>query len=111
MSDRDDEKTSPGPWRWESGDDGRDRLVTADGFVVLDGYVFPHETGRYDLVIAAAPEMLVLLRVLSQNHRTSDETAERQLGCSWCDIETDHRPAHRPACRLGALLARIDGGS
>ena len=91
-------KHSPGPWRAE-GDD----IVDVNGVVVCR----PDDASD-DSLIAAAPEMLELLRKLEGWRDGECEScgpnAATCVECEWC---AGH--GHRPDCALGALIARIDG--
>ena len=78
-------KTSPGPWKWEHESD----LVDRDGRGVITlSAVSPYDDDDMRL-IAAAPEMLELLRKV--------------------DEDSMLLPV-RLRYRIDALLARIDGG-
>jgi hypothetical protein len=82
------DKHSPGPWRWDDGGN----LYDADGKPVLEVWGGPYPgPGYVGRLIAAAPEMLALLR-------------------EWVEMEaegdTDTRSLARRSVRL---IARIDG--
>lgn len=81
---------SPGPWRWEPGEDGNDRLVDADGFVLFEGTCWPRDTGlRHDLLMQAAPQLLEVLEKLLDT-----------MGCDCCSS-----PGFRDA--EGAAIALV----
>lgn len=100
-------KHSPGPWRWAGfalyGNDG-----DATGFCFdVPSEAYTEESKSNFRLIAAAPEMLELLRDL--------EWSGEEGSCPSCHSEgvspvgfPANRP-HRPDCKLAALLARIDG--
>jgi hypothetical protein len=110
-------KHSPGPWKWErsKGDPEVGMVYDADGNEVTVGHCgccFPgdeHCTKADGMLIAAAPEMLELLRGV-------EWLGNRRAGpaCPWC--AGSHPLAgrlvmsgHGPDCQLAALLARVDG--
>lgn len=69
-------KHSPGPWKWQDGD-SRNCLHAADGSFVatFDGDLTPETAEGNRVLLAAAPEMLELLREMEddlQGHWLSD---------------------------------------
>ena len=103
-------KHSPGPWKWTEGDmeadyEGR-ALIAADGSPVLyDGeYNQGSNNPANDPLIAAAPEMLELLRELARLPHSG-----RCPICSATEFdEFGEKQGHSEGCKLGALLKRFE---
>ena len=100
----------PAPWKWDWS-----VLMDASGKEILALSEEPEDgepSASVRALIAAAPEMEALLRRLEWR---DTETYGVRI-CPECFLrENDRSPPHRHAivrgepCRLGALLARIDG--
>lgn len=104
-------KHSPAPWA-AAWDDREGDETTFPGVPVVDKrgkvVVFVHhmEKDREDAdaaLIAASPEMLALLRDMEFSATTN---FGHVMVCPFC--LTDEDSPHKPDCRLGALLQRID---
>lgn len=90
---------SPGPWKW--GAEGlRHRIFDRDGMAVLDEFEGVDEEADRTL-IAAAPELLAMLRELECIWRDSDDGGGPE--CPACETPR----SHTSDCRLAALLARF----
>jgi hypothetical protein len=99
-------KHSPGPWKWD--DTGADDVICSAGHGVL-----VERVGAMDadlLLIAAAPEMLALLRKAEWLGLLRDGAPT----CPWC--AGSHPSAgqavmsgHAPRCTFVELIARIEG--
>jgi hypothetical protein len=112
----DQAKHSPGPWRWGEAVEGgaeihMDSLVDAAGnFTLVYG---GHATGADRALIAAAPELLAMLK----KHEYTEDDGMFGLICLECGMpkvkERRRRGAagHEPDCALAALIAKAEGES
>lgn len=92
----------PGPWHWGDFEAGENpsALIDADGEVVgfADGMRI-EDFGETSRLLAAAPELLAMLRELEWHGDEGPQTT-----CPEC---TGIKPKHYPDCRLAALLGRF----
>ena len=98
-------KHSPGPWKWGAESWDNRRLSAADGSEVLHHdpeWMGDNVTPPNRRLIAAAPEMLELLREVAPLLRTLARRMPDVVGLTEDDGET-------PVSRVERLLARIDG--
>jgi len=104
---------TPGPWRVLEQREGFPPYNRTVVHGQTNGTVAVRMTVADARLIAAAPEMLALLKAsrTAEAHKTSQELG-REFYC-WCDassLDDLHENEHAPICQTArALLARIEG--
>ncbi len=103
-------KHAPGPWQWSGG--GQRALIDANAATILYDDSMNGMGAADRALVAAAPEMLALLRKHTMSPEMGVDSARHCMACGAAEGWNEMGPTpviHGDRCAVATLLARIDG--